>query len=176
MRCKIASYNRNTKNVFPVFLFLLIYFFTRAFYVIYLMEFLQLRSFDNYINASLTLARLDEEGITCYLKDEYTVTIDPFLSNAVGGIKIMVLPDDFEKAKALLTGYDKDYRENITCPECGSHNVEYIIKSGVKNWLTAVVSWWISSYAMAAEHVYHCYNCSFEFKDLPESALHVDNV
>lgn len=133
------------------------------------MDYLQLRTFDNYITASITLARLDEEGITCYLKDEYTVTIDPFLSNAVGGIKLMVTPDDFERASALLSEYDKDYRESITCPKCGSHNVEYINKPGVKNWVTALVSWFFSSYAMASEQVYHCYQCEFEFKDLPES-------
>jgi hypothetical protein len=140
------------------------------------MDFLLLRSFDNYINASITLARLDEEGITCYLKDEYTVTIDPILSNAVGGIKLMVLPDDFEEAKTLLAGFDKDYRNAITCPKCGSHDVEYIYKAGVKNWVTALISWFFSSYAMASEQVYHCYECEFECKDLPEEPLVEANV
>jgi len=131
------------------------------------MDYLQLRTFDNYITASITLARLDEEGITCYLKDENTVTIDPFLSNAIGGIKLMVLPDDFDEASALLASYDKDYRESLTCPQCGSHNVEYINKQGVKNWVTALVSWFMSSYAVAVEQVYHCYQCEHEYKDLP---------
>jgi DNA-directed RNA polymerase subunit RPC12/RpoP len=140
------------------------------------MDYLLLRSFDNYINASITLARLDEEGITCYLKDEYTVTIDPILSNAIGGIKLMVLPDDFEAAKKLLSGYDKDYREAITCPQCGSHDVEYINKPGVKNWVTALVSWFFSSYAMASEQVYHCYECEFEFTDLPGEPVIKENV
>jgi DNA-directed RNA polymerase subunit RPC12/RpoP len=140
------------------------------------MDYLLLRSFDNYINASITLARLDEEGITCYLKDEYTVTIDPILSNAIGGIKLMVLPDDFEAAKKLLSGYDKDYREAITCPQCGSHDVEYINKPGVKNWVTALVSWFFSSYALASEQVYHCYECEFEFTDLPGEPVIKENV
>ncbi|MEP6746985.1 MAG: DUF2007 domain-containing protein [Bacteroidota bacterium] len=140
------------------------------------MDFLLLRTFDNYINASITLARLDEEGITCYLKDEYTVTIDPILSNAVGGIKLMVHPGDLEEAKTLLTGFDKDYREAITCPKCGSNDVEYISKPGLKNWVTALVSWLFSSYAMASEQIYHCYKCEFEFKDLPEAPVVKENV
>ena len=135
------------------------------------MDYLLLRSYDNYINASITLARLDEEGITCYLKDEYTVTIDPFLSNALGGIKLMVLPDDFEEASTLLAGWDKSYKEAITCPKCGSHDVDYINKPGVKNWVTAIVSWFLSSYAIASEQVYHCYECEFEFVDLPDQAV-----
>jgi Putative prokaryotic signal transducing protein len=140
------------------------------------MDYLLLRTFDNYIGASITLARLDEEGITCYLKDEYTVTIDPFLSNAIGGIKLMVLPDDFEEAKTLLAGYDKDYREAITCPQCQSHNVEYINKPGVKNWVSVLVSWFLLRYPLAAEQVYHCYNCEFEFIDLPEEPVTKENV
>ena len=30
------------------------------------------------------------DGIRCWLKDENTVTIDPILTNAIGGIKVMV--------------------------------------------------------------------------------------
>ena len=140
------------------------------------MDYLLLRSFDNYLSASITLARLDEEGITCYLKDEYTVTIDPMLSNAIGGIKLMVFPDDFEEAKALLDAYDKQYRSSLTCPQCGSHDVEYISKPGVKNWITAITSWLFSSYALAAEQVYHCYECAFEFTDLPEQPVSKENA
>ena len=140
------------------------------------MDFLLMRSFDNYINASLTLARLDEEGITCYLKDEYTVTIDPLLSNAVGGIKLMVLADDFEEAKTLLAGYDKDYRNAVACPKCGSHDVEYIEKTEAKSWKTALLSLFFSSYAATSDHVYHCSDCEFEFKDLPEEPVTTENV
>jgi len=140
------------------------------------MDYVLLRSFDNYINASITLARLDEEGITCYLKDEYTVTIDPILSNAVGGIKLMVHPGDYEEACQLLAGFDKDYRNALTCPKCGSNEVEYISKPGVKTWATAILSWFFSSYALAAEQVYHCYACEFEFRDLPETPIAQEQV
>jgi hypothetical protein len=146
-----------------------------AFFVFYRMDYLLLRSYDNYISASITLARLDEEGITCYLKDEYTVTIDPFLSNAIGGIKLMVLPDDFAEARALLEGFDKVYREAIVCPQCGSHEVEYISKAGVKNWVTALASWFFLRFAMTSEQVYHCYECGFECKELPEEAVSAEN-
>ncbi len=132
------------------------------------MDFHELRAFDNYISASITIARLDEEGINCHLKDEYTVTIDPFLSNAIGGIKLMVADGDLERAKSLLAGYDDDYRNSLTCPSCGSHDVQYINKPGVKNWATTFFSWFTTGYASAVEQVYHCFNCSFEFENLPE--------
>ena len=75
------------------------------------MDFLLLRSFDNYISASLTLARLDEEGITCYLKDEYTVTIDPLLSNAIGGIKLIVKKTDEPEARKMMQVFENEYRD-----------------------------------------------------------------
>ena len=52
------------------------------------MELVTVRTFNNYISANILLAKLRNGGIECYLKDEYTVTMDPFLTNAVGGIKV----------------------------------------------------------------------------------------
>lgn len=68
--------------------------------------FVLLCSFDNYIPAHIALGRLKEEYINCYLKDEYSVTIDPFLSNAIGGIKLMVAETQLEKAREILQNSD----------------------------------------------------------------------
>ncbi len=45
---------------------------------------------------------LQEAGINCHLKDEYTVTVDPFLSPALGGMKLMVYSTQAERANDLL--------------------------------------------------------------------------
>ncbi len=66
------------------------------------MKFVPLCSFDNYIPAHIALGRLKEEYINCYLQDEYSVTIDPFLSNAIGGIKLMVAETQAERAREIL--------------------------------------------------------------------------
>ena len=66
------------------------------------MKFVLLCSFDNYIPAHIALGRLKEEYINCYLQDEYSVTIDPFLSNAMGGIKLMVVETQAERAWEIL--------------------------------------------------------------------------
>jgi hypothetical protein len=66
------------------------------------MRFLLLARFDSYIDAHIALGRLQENNINCYLQDEYTVTIDPFLSNAIGGIKLMVVDSQFERAVEIL--------------------------------------------------------------------------
>jgi hypothetical protein len=45
---------------------------------------------------------LQDSGINCHLKDEYTITIDPLLSPALGGIKLMVAGSQLERALELL--------------------------------------------------------------------------
>ena len=54
------------------------------------MELVTVRTFSNYFSANLLLSKLRDGGIECYLKDEYTVTMDPILTYAVGGIKLVV--------------------------------------------------------------------------------------
>jgi hypothetical protein len=63
------------------------------------MDFVQLRSFDNYISAHISLTMLQDAGINCHLTDEHIITLDPFLSP---GMKLMVYPTQAERAVELL--------------------------------------------------------------------------
>jgi Putative prokaryotic signal transducing protein len=65
-------------------------------------DFVEVRAFDNYIYAHIVLAKLQDSGINCHLKDEYTITIDPLLSPALGGIKLMVAQSQVERALEIL--------------------------------------------------------------------------
>ena len=66
------------------------------------MNFIPLRSYDNYVDAHIIMGRLNEEGINCWLKDENVATITPFLSNAMGGIKLMVAESQVERAIDII--------------------------------------------------------------------------
>lgn len=66
------------------------------------MKFELLCSFDNYVSAHIALGRLQEEFINCYLVDEHSATITPYLVNALGGIKLMVESVQAERARKLL--------------------------------------------------------------------------
>jgi hypothetical protein len=70
------------------------------------MRLVEIASFDNYISAHIAMGRLEEQSIRCYLENEHTVTIDPFLSNAIGGIKLMVVEAQMERAIQILTNSD----------------------------------------------------------------------
>jgi hypothetical protein len=45
---------------------------------------------------------LENEGINCFLENEFTVNAHPFYSNAVGGIKLNVRPEHAENAIITL--------------------------------------------------------------------------
>lgn len=133
------------------------------------LSFVILRTYDTYIPASLMMQRLEAEGIKAYLQDEHTLTLGPMLSNALGGIKLMVYGDQFARATELVTAFEAEYMSAGSCPLCGSHDIQYITQTNnLSNWLTAIVSWLFTNYAVGVKQVYHCYQCHHEFDSLPE--------
>ena len=72
------------------------------------MQFINLRSFDNYIHANIQLGMLQDEGINCHLQDEYTITIDPLLAPAIGGMKLMVYETQVGRAIQLLEDVERN--------------------------------------------------------------------
>ena len=132
------------------------------------MELITIRTFNNYFSANILLTKLRDAGIQCYLKDEYTVTIDPLLTNAVGGIKLVINKKDSQEVFELLQQFDEEYRRNAVCPKCGSHNIELVPKRTAANMITAILSWLFSDYAVSVENVYKCSDCGYESLTLPE--------
>jgi len=129
------------------------------------MEFILLNSYGNYVEAHIAKGVLEEEGIASWLKDENTVTIDTILTNAVGGIKLMVAREDAQRAWELLTALRKEQQQKISCPKCGAHQVELVsTPRKISNWASALIGFFITSYAMPVEKVLHCFKCGHEFK------------
>ena len=132
------------------------------------MELVTIRTFDNYFSANILLTKLRDAGIQCYLKDEYTVTIDPLLTNAVGGIKLVINKLDSVEVAELLQQFDEEYRHNAVCPKCGAHNIDLVPRRTAANMITAIISWLFSDYAVSVENVYKCNSCGYESYTLPE--------
>jgi len=130
------------------------------------------KTFDNYFLANITLTKLHAAGVECYLRDEFTVTIDPILSNAIGGIKLVVKEQDEPMVNELLAEYEATYIKAATCPKCGENEFIHITRSGAANYLTALFTWLFSSYAVAPDYVYQCQQCGYESERLPETLAH----
>ena len=130
--------------------------------------------------------RLESEGITCFVQDELTVQVNPFYSNAIGGIKLQVLSKDLSQAIEILkeVGYikgedstlsneslhidehsDKQQiasgKSEITCPVCGSEEVVKIKKAG---WFFLATSLLFTFPSPFFRKKYYCFDCKQEFK------------
>ncbi|MGN6249448.1 MAG: hypothetical protein ACTHNG_13930, partial [Ginsengibacter sp.] len=102
-------------------------------------------------------------------KDEFTVTVDPILSNAVGGIKLVVAKDQEEAAFQLLNEFDEAYRKTVARPRCGSKSIELVPTQTTGNLATAILTWLFGNYAISAKNVYRCSSCGYESESLPEA-------
>ncbi len=132
------------------------------------MNFVQVRSFDNYVNANLQLSMLQDEGIQCYLKDEYTITIDPLLSPAIGGMKLMVYESQSQRAIELIEAADKNFVHTFGCPHCGKHSLELVteIKKPSGLW-QRIMFQLINGQGEEVKRYYQCTSCQSKFDELP---------
>ncbi len=132
------------------------------------MEFVQLRSFDNYIEANIVLNMLQHGDIVCHLKDENIITIDPFLSPAIGGMKLMVHHSQVARAWELMEKAEAQYLKTIACPVCKSHQLGLVsITKKHKCKLAAFASMVLNGRSVEKRKVYRCGQCGYDFKELP---------
>jgi DNA-directed RNA polymerase subunit RPC12/RpoP len=126
-----------------------------------------LRAFDNYFKANILLTRLQSDGVECYLIDENTVTIDPLLSNAIGGIKLMVRESQEEQARSLLRQYEAQTPPQVSCPVCGSANRRTFAEAGPEEWLDGAVSLLFLPGSTQENKEYVCAECGARSGDGP---------
>jgi hypothetical protein len=89
--------------------------------------FIELTSYSYATDAELHILRnsLDEQNIEFYEKDAMTIAADPLLSNAIGGLKIMVRQSNEVDAHDVLTTVRQQLGTEITHSESGN----WIIKA-----------------------------------------------
>jgi hypothetical protein len=70
-------------------------------------KFVILATYRDLIEAEIVKGHLESEGIQCVLEDNNTVAANPLYSNAIGGVKLKVWPEDYDKALSII-GQSKD--------------------------------------------------------------------
>ena len=73
-------------------------------------KFVTVKTFTYPLEVAVIRGRLEAEGIECFAQDELTAQVNPFYSNAIGGVKLQVREQDLRKAIEILeeTGYLKE--------------------------------------------------------------------
>jgi hypothetical protein len=72
-------------------------------------------TYDNYLLANMTKGLLEENEIFCSLKDENTILTDPLLSNALGGIKLLVPEHMHTKVMEIIKTAEINFLAEQTC-------------------------------------------------------------
>ena len=75
-------------------------------------------TFSNYFDAATVKSLLESKGIVCFLRDEHSATINPLLTNSMGGIKLDIAERDYEAAKEVLIemGYTLSHTDETPPP------------------------------------------------------------
>lgn len=133
------------------------------------MEFVALRSFDNYIEANIVMNMLQHQHINCHLKDEHIITIDPLLSPALGGMKLMVHHVHVARAWDLMERAEHEYLQSKACPICKHHTLKAeSITRKHRCKLGALASMLINGHSVEVHKIYRCTHCGYDFKEIPE--------
>lgn len=126
--------------------------------------------------AHLAKAYLESSGIDVIIKDEFTVQVNNFYSNAIGGVKLFVELDKVDEALFLLKdgGYieinkteDKEQIESFSgehkklCPYCQSTNIVQKSRAGYVFVLSILFLGFPFPFLQKR---YYCYDCSKEWK------------
>jgi len=67
-----------------------------------LLPMITIATFSKVEEAHLLRMRLEDAGVSAYLRDENTIQIDWLYSNALGGVRVDVADEDVDAAKAVL--------------------------------------------------------------------------
>lgn len=73
--------------------------------------------------APLLRMRLESVGIRAFVQDEHMVQMYWLYSNAIGGVRVQIAPNDLEAAQEFLaadTPQSSTDTVEVRCPSCGS--------------------------------------------------------
>ncbi|MFV8334389.1 DUF2007 domain-containing protein [Flavobacterium sp. GSP14] len=131
--------------------------------------FQKIATFQYSSEAIIFKGKLESEGIEVFMRDNNTVDSNPLYSNAVGGVKLFVKNDDFEKATDIflnISQYSLDDNEKLKkCPKCGAEQIDMVTSiKDLKSFLVFLFSLFLVAIPFYSMHKFKCDNCKFEFK------------
>lgn len=130
-------------------------------------QLITIKTFTYPHEAYVIRGKLESEGIRTFLKDEMTVQVHNFYSNAVGGVKLQVFAEDAGKALHILDSVKeipqeiavlskKELENTTSCPFCHSGNISRMKKA---NWLTLIPYLVVGFILPVYRSSYICFEC-----------------
>lgn len=120
-----------------------------------------LTTYDSTINANLLRAKLENEGIPCFLNNEHFTNLMPHYFNILGsGVQILVPTDQLEQAKEIAKLDDG----RMTCPNCGATNIKNDLESPKNKLKLILIALLIAVPIGNLLNRYKCLECGQKFK------------
>lgn len=131
-------------------------------------NFVTLQVFQYSSEAQIIKGRLEAEGIPVFLRDEFTIDTDPFLSQAIGGVKLRVEEKDEAKAREVLNDISTysfdDAGEALHCPNCDSTKIDYVTTvRDAKSIAAFALSILVVALPIHTKYEYRCEECKTKF-------------
>jgi len=135
-------------------------------------ELVTIRDFRDLPEALLAKGSLDAAGIECYLADDNMVRMDWFISNLLGGIKLLVRKEDAEEALAALSepvpeAFEVDgvgSYEQPRCPRCESFDITH--QAGVDKRFALPALWALGGIPIPVpRNQWKCQACGAEWQE-----------
>jgi len=135
------------------------------------MPFKTVQVFDNAIDARLFSSKLESEGIACFIENESTMTLDPLLNYAVGGVPVLVEEEDYKAAVQLMDAVAKsplvgEDGKEVVCPRCKSTNIQTGFSSvdSAQSVMGLILGLMLFVVPFLNRDKYRCVNCNCIFK------------
>lgn len=118
--------------------------------------------------AEIIKGRLEADGISVFLSDNHTIDTNPFVSNAIGGVKLKVLSAQEKEAKAILNSISTYSLNNdgqaLKCPNCHKTQIElFSTIKDFKSFINFLGDFIFGSLPFHTRYNYRCKDCQTEF-------------
>ena len=104
------------------------------------MNLVTVATFSSSFDMHVIKGRLETDGVQCYVKDEQTITWDPLLDIAAGGIKLQVAEEDVELAKELLKETSYEHSSSLAGVSLNTPFRRKLSSGAILTWVILVVS------------------------------------
>jgi hypothetical protein len=139
-------------------------------------EIITLWRYRDFPEALVARAKLEADGIECFLADENMIRLDWFRSDALGRLRLQLRQENAEAAMEILAqeipaGFSaeeigEEYNQP-RCPNCGSLDVSF----QEYNKLTLLIFWFLALPIPIYKNCWQCEDCQEEWKEKDESLL-----
>jgi hypothetical protein len=126
-------------------------------------------TFPDALKAQIMRGRLEAEGIPAFIADEHTITNQPYLYMAYGGVRLQVAEQDQDRAQAILNAGESFPGEATPeyfpdqCPNCHSDKVVETTSVNNPSLLTVLRNLLLSHNPQPSVRRFSCSNCGYKW-------------